>query len=133
MDWSDEDELEFIEEREIKLHPLYYREDGSIDITRRLGCMCCPLKYYKKRLQEFKKRPGMVRAYLRCGNEYLKSHPESKMAKIFSDVYELFVENAFFNSYQDFVKEKSGGIFSDKPDYKKLIEDYFKIDLSDLD
>ena len=40
LDWSDEDELEFIKERGIKLHPLYYREDGSIDITRRLGSMC---------------------------------------------------------------------------------------------
>ena len=73
LDWSDEDELEFIEERGIKLHPLYYREDGSIDITKRLGCMCCPLVYYKKRLQEFKQYPGMVKAYLRCGNEFLKS------------------------------------------------------------
>ena len=134
LDWSDEDELEFIKERGIKLHPLYYREDGSIDITKRLGCMCCPLQYYKKRLQEFKKYPGMVKAYLRCGNEYLKSHPESKTAKRYSDVYEYFVANAFFDRNGDYVKAKlGGGIFSDKPDYKKLIEDYFKIELSDLD
>ena len=52
LDWSDDDELEFIKERGIKLHPLYYREDGSIDVAKRLGCMCCPLKYYKKRLQD---------------------------------------------------------------------------------
>ena len=134
LDWSDEDELEFIEERGIKLHPLYYREDGSIDITRRLGCMCCPMAYYKKRLQEFKKYPGMVKAYLRCGNEFLKSHPNSKTAKRFSDVYEFFVADIFFKNYKDFVKAKLGGdMFSDKPDYKKLIEDYFKIELPDLD
>lgn len=130
LDWSDEDELEFIKERGIKLHPLYYREDGSIDITKRLGCMCCPMSYYKKRLQEFKKYPGMVKAYLRCGNEFLKSHPESKTAKRFSDVYELFVADIFFKYYKDFVKAK-GGIFSDKPDYKKFIEDYFHITLTD--
>ena len=94
--------------------------------------MCCPLKYHKKRLQEFKKRPGMVKAYLRCGNEFLKSHPESKMAKIFSDVYELFVANAFFDRYNDYTKAKlGGGMFDDKPDYKKLIEDYFHITLPD--
>ena len=132
LDWSDEDELEFIKERGLKLHPLYYREDGSIDITKRLGCMCCPLIYYKKRLQQFKKRPGMVKAYLRCGNEFLKSHPESKMAKIFSDVYELFVAYAFFDRYNDYTKAKlGGGIFSYKPTYKKLIEDYFHITLPD--
>lgn len=134
LDWSDEDELEFIEERGIKLHPLYYREDGSIDITKRLGCMCCPLMYYKKRLQDFKQYPGMVKAYLRCGNEYLKSHPQSKTAKQYSDVYEFFVANAFFDNYRDFVKAKlSVSIFSDKPDYKKLIEDHFNIELPNFD
>lgn len=45
LDWTIEDELEFIKERGIKLHPLYYREDGTLDLTRRLGCMCCPLKW----------------------------------------------------------------------------------------
>lgn len=132
LDWSDEDELEFIKERGIKLHPLYYSEDGSIDITKRLGCMCCPLMYYKKRLEAFKQYPGMVKAYLRCGEEYLKSHPESKLAKQNSDVYEYFVANAFFKNYKDFVKATSGdGIFSDGPDYKRLIEYYFDITLKD--
>ena len=134
LDWSDEDELEFIKERGIKLHPLYYREDGSIDITKRLGCMCCPLASYKKRLQEFKKYPCMVKAYLRCGNEFLKSHPKSKTAKRFSNVYEFFVTDIFFKNYKDFVKAKLGGdMFDDKPDYKQLIEDYFKIKLPNLD
>ena len=130
LDWSDEDELEFIKERGIKLHPLYYREDGSIDITKRLGCMCCPLVYYKKRLQAFKQYPGMVKAYLRCGNEFLKSHPESKLAKQYSDVYEFFVASVFFDTQKDYAKAKlEGDMFSAKSDYKKLIEDYFKIEL----
>ena len=132
LDWSDEDELEFIKQRGIKLHPLYYSEDGSIDITKRLGCMCCPLMYYKKRLEAFKKYPGMVKAYLRCGEEFLKSHPGSKLAKQNSDVYEYFVANAFFKNYKDFVKATSGdGILSDGPDYKRLIEYYFDITLKD--
>lgn len=29
LDWSDEEELEFINERKIKLHPLYYNEYGG--------------------------------------------------------------------------------------------------------
>ena len=133
LEWSDEDELEFIKERNIKLHPLYYREDGSIDLTKRLGCMCCPLAYYKKRLQDFKQYPGMVRAYIRYGNEYFRSHPESKLAKQYSDVYEYFVANAFFDNHKDFVKAKLEGMFYDKHDNKKLIEDYFKIKLPNLD
>ena len=131
LDWSDDDELEFIKERKIKLHPLYYREDGSIDITKRLGCMCCPLAYYKKRLEQFKQYPGMVKAYLRCGNEYFKNHPETKIAKSRSNVYEYFVVNTFFDNFNNYVKSDiGGGMFSDKPtNYKKLIEEYFKIEL----
>ena len=131
LDWSDEDELEFIKVRGIKLHTLYYREDGSIDITKRLGCMCCPLKYYKKRLQDFKKYPGMVKAYLRCGNEYLMSHPDCEMAKRYSDVYEYFVASVFFNTQKNYTKAKLEGNMFDEPDYKKLIEDYFHISLTD--
>lgn len=133
LEWSDEDELEFIKERNIKLHPLYYREDGSIDLAKRLGCMCCPLAYYKKRLHEFKQYPGMVKAYIRCGNEYFRSHPESKLAKQYSDVYEYFVANAFYDNHKDYVKAKSRSIFHEKYDYKKLIEDYFEIKLPNLD
>lgn len=134
LEWSDEDELEFIEERGLKLHPLYYREDGSLDLTKRLGCMCCPLAYYKKRLQEFKKYPGMVKAYLRCGHEYFRSHPKSKVAEQYSDVYEYFVANVFFDHHRDYVKAKLGwGIFTESTDYKKLLEDYFKIKLPNLD
>ena len=133
LEWSDEDELEFIVERGIKLHPLYYREDGSLDLAKRLGCMCCPLAYYKKRLEEFKKYPGMVKAYIRCGNEYLRSHPDSKLAEQYSDVYEYFVANAFFDNHRDYAKAKLECIFSGKPDYKQLIEDYFKIQLPNLD
>lgn len=110
LDWSDEDELEFIKERGIKLHPLYYRENGHIDLAKRLGCMCCPLISHKKRLQRFKQWPGMVKAYLRCGEEFLRSHPESKLALQYSDVYEYFVANAFFDNQSDFAKAKLGGV-----------------------
>ena len=133
LEWNDEEELVFIEERGIKLHPLYYRDDGSIDIAKRLGCMCCPLAYYKKRLQEFKKYPGMVKAYIRCGNEFFRSHTESKVTAQYSDVYEYFVANAFFDNHRDYTKSKLEGILYERPDYKQLIEDYFKIELSNLD
>ena len=134
LDWSDEDEMEFIKERGIILHPLYYRENGTIDITRRLGCMCCPLAYFKKRLQDFKRYPGMVKAYIHCGNEYFRSHPESKVKGQYSDVYEYFVANVFFDNHRDYRKAKLGrGLFADSTDDKKLIEDYFKIKLPYLD
>ena len=65
LDWTKDDVLAFIKERGIKLHPLYYRENGSIDVTKRLGCVGCPMASYKQRLQEFKEHPNMVKLYCR--------------------------------------------------------------------
>lgn len=51
--WTDKDILEFIEDRKIKLHPLYYKPDGKIDVKKRLGCMGCPLMSAKKKKRFF--------------------------------------------------------------------------------
>lgn len=45
LDFTDKDVEEFIKERGVKLHPLYYNEDGSLNVKKRLGCMGCPLKH----------------------------------------------------------------------------------------
>ena len=50
----------------IKGNLVCYREDGTIDIKRRLGCMCCPMIYWKRRAVEFRQHPVMVRAYCRA-------------------------------------------------------------------
>ena len=71
LNWTKEDVLAFIKERGIQLHPLYYDESGNIDIDRRLGCMCCPMASHKKRLQEFKKYPNMVKLYVNGGGNSL--------------------------------------------------------------
>ena len=47
LDWTDRDVEQFITERGIKVHPYYYDEKGHFHVERRLGCMCCPLAYYK--------------------------------------------------------------------------------------
>lgn len=70
LDWTKEDVLEFIQERGIKIHSLYYKEDGSINVSKRLGCMCCPLASKKQRLQEFKDHPNMVKLYVRGGGTF---------------------------------------------------------------
>jgi phosphoadenosine phosphosulfate reductase len=98
LDWSDEDVLNYIARHGIKLHPLYYSEDGTIDPKRRLGCMCCPLAYYKKRLDYFRRYPGMVRAYIRAAQKFLDTHPDTDTAGKYSDVYEWFTREAFLRS-----------------------------------
>lgn len=87
LDWTDAEELEFIKERGIKLHQLYYREDGTIDISRRLGCMCCPLMSKRRRIESFMQHPKMLRQYVRNAQMYLDSHPGCKTSQVFKNVY----------------------------------------------
>lgn len=99
LDFTDKDIEEFVKERGVKLHPLYYNEDGSLNIKKRLGCMGRPLKN-DNGLADFKANPKLVRAWLRAGKKWWDSHPHIESRKKFSDIYELFVSSIFFDSYE---------------------------------
>ena len=127
LDWSDQDVVDFIVERGINIHPLYFREDGTIDPKRRLGCMCCPLASTKKRLAQFRERPGMVKAYIRAEQKFRESHPDSKIVSRYADVYEWAVREMFYDKQWQF--EQSKASMFGEIDYKKFLEDYFNIKL----
>lgn len=128
LDWTDEDVVAFIEERDIKLHPLYYREDGSIDPTRRLGCMCCPLAYYKKRIDYFKRYPGMVKAYCRAAQKFIDSHLDNKTVRKYADVYEWFTREVFFERQAYWEDHKEVTLYT-PINYRKFLERYFGVSL----
>lgn len=126
LDWSNDDVLQFVKERNIKLHPLYYRSDGTIDVSRRLGCLCCPLKS-DRGLAEFKDNPRMVKMWIKAGKRWWDTHPNIASRKKFSSIYDLFVQTVFFSSYQDFILA-TNHMFG-KIDCKKFLEEYFSIEL----
>ena len=76
LDWTDTDVAEFIADRGIKCHSLYYDESGNFHVERRLGCMGCPLASRKLRLEEFKKHPNLVKAWVRGGAKILLYSPQ---------------------------------------------------------
>ena len=125
LDWTLEDVKEFIEERGLQLAPIYYREDGSIDYKRRLGCLCCPLASHEHRKHEFEAYPKMVRQYIRNGNVWWQAKPR-RAAKYVEDIYEFFAIHIFGHGYGKAVLNKEA-LF--KTDYKKALEDYFGIKL----
>lgn len=127
LEWSDQDVVDFIESRHIKIHPLYCREDGTIDPKRRLGCMCCPLASTKKRLAQFCERPNMVKAYIRAQQKFRNTHPDSKNTKRYADVYEWAVREFFYDKQWQF-EQSQGGMFGNI-DYKQFLMDYFDINL----
>lgn len=126
LNWTDDDVVEFIKERGIKVHPLYYREDGTIDPKRRLGCLCCPLAYYKKRIEYFKRFPVMVKAYCRAAQKFIDSHPHNKTVNQYSDVYEWFTREIFFEKQGYWNDHKTVTQYI-HVDYREFLEKFFNI------
>lgn len=124
--WSDKDVADFIEQRGIKCHPLYYDEQGRFCVERRLGCMGCPQKS-DRGLGDFKANPRLVKFWLRNGEIWWNTHELYNTKKKFKSHYEVFVRNIFFNDYESY-HNAIDNIFG-HIDCKKFLEEYFDIDL----
>lgn len=131
LEWSDEDVAEFIKERNIKCHPLYYR-GGEFDVTKRLGCMGCPLQSRKKRIQEFKGNPKFLRAWIRAGQKRYstEAYQEGEAKHKFKDAFEAMGYQLYCDNIEQF-KEMTYGMFGEF-DWKEFLQNEFKIDMSDI-
>ena len=132
LEWTDQDVEEFIKERNIKCHPLYYSGGGQFDVTKRLGCMGCPLASRKKRIQFFKENPKWLKAWIRAGQKWYISekYQNGKAKHKFKDAFEAMGYLLFCDNMEDF-KEKTYGMFGDF-DWKEFLQKEFKIDMSDI-
>ena len=131
LEWTDEDVAEFIKERNIKCHPLYYR-GGEFDVTKRLGCMGCPIQSRRKLIQEFKDNPKLLKAWIRAGQKRYKSEAyQNGGAKFkFKDAFEAMGYLLFCENMDEF-KEKTYGMFGEF-DWKEFLQKEFNIDMSDI-
>ena len=131
LEWTNQDVEEFIKERNIKCHPLYYRR-GQFDVTQRLGCMGCPLASRKKRIQEFKDNPKMLKAWIRAGQKRYTSekYQNGKAKHKFKDAFEVMGYMLYCDNIEDF-KEKTYTLFGEF-DWKEFLQNEFKIDMSDI-
>ena len=127
LNWSDQDVADFIADRHIQCAPVYYDEQGKFHIERRLGCIGCPMAYYKKRIAVFKQYPGMVRQYVRNLQKFWDSKPNAKCHELYPNVYAQFYRDVFCTSQEQYNKS-AHGLF-EQPDYKAFLEDYFGIKL----
>lgn len=122
ISWADEDIFRFIEEENLKLHPLYYT-NGKLDITKRLGCIGCPLKGDRGR-SDFIEYPKMLRQIVRSYSKYVNNH------KAIEGIYEDIIWNLFYSNHGDEKFQQTfHGLFS-PPDPKKLLETYFNVNLT---
>lgn len=128
LEWTTQDVADFIEDRKIKCAPVYYDEKGNFHPERRLGCMCCPLASTKKRIEEFKKYPGMVKLYIKAEQQFLDSHTSSSSyINHCGDAITCFVHDVFFPGSREWEVVKDG-LFG-APDFKGFLEKTFGITL----
>lgn len=127
LDWTSQDIAEFVSERGIKCHPLYYDEAGNFHVERRLGCIGCPIATRRKRILEFKAYPNMVKMYCRAGELYRQNHPDSPNNKIFASVYDWFTMILFCDNIEDFKARFGANLFSQGIDCKTFLEREFNI------
>lgn len=130
LEWSDSDVAEFIKERNIQCHPLYYDEDGEFHVERRLGCIGCPMRSDNGK-SDFLRYPKFFKRLLVVLQEYLNTHPHVGAVRKFDNAYGVLYHNLFCNSYEDYQNKVSGGLFLELAiDPKTFMEEYFKIDLT---
>ena len=132
LEWTDQDVEEFIKERNIKCHPLYYRGGGQFDVTKRLGCVGCPLQSRRKRIQEFKDNPKFLKAWIRAGQKRFQSeaYQNGDSKYHFKDAFEVMGYQLYCDNIDDF-KEKTYTLFGEF-DWKEFLQNEFKIDMGDI-
>jgi len=127
LEWTDADVAEFINERGIKCHPLYYDEQGNFHVERRLGCVGCPLMSRKKRIEVFKENPKLVKLWIKNGAVWFYRDKPLKTRDTFGTIYDYFFYNLFCqNSMQSYLDKKH--TMFEELDCKKFLEDYFGIE-----
>lgn len=130
LEWTNEDVTQFIAERGIKCHPLYYDEEGTFHVERRLGCVGCPLATGCGR-KDFEKYPKMLKAWLRAYKRWWDTHGNAHTMTMFPSIYAKVTFTLFFRDFETFKKETTSELFPEMNlNYKQYLEDYFGIDLT---
>lgn len=130
LSWNDKDVSEFIAERGIKCHPLYYDEQGNFHAERRLGCIGCPLKSDAGRA-DYKAYPRLFKQVVKSVLAWWQSHPQSKSVKKFGTPYGLLANSLFYRSYAEWQADDNN-LFG-RTDWKDFLEKQFNVTLPSFD
>lgn len=119
--WENSDIVTFHDTFNLKFHPLYY-DGGKFDVTRRLGCIGCPLRG-DRGVSDYLKYPKFLRQLCRAYSKYVDNH--KPVISVYHDVvWQLFYSNHGDNKFQ----QTYFGLFT-PPSPKQFLEDYFHIEL----
>lgn len=127
LDWDLQDVEAFIRDRGIRLHDLYY-PDGNLDVSKRLGCMACPLASQGKRRPALVGKTNFVKAIMCNGAEWTM-----RTAKMHNISYRKPWEYAYGFLHGEFSKNMLERLATQTELFpitmKQRIEDEFQVDL----
>ena len=130
LEWNNDDVKNYIIDRGIRCHPLYYDDKGEFRVERRLGCIGCPLAPTSAKA-EFKRHPKFVKAYIDAARVFLNAK-YGRYGK-YKDEYTYFYSRYFCptaEDYNSFMSQLDGNnLFAEKIDIKHFLEEYFELEL----
>lgn len=126
LSWSDNDVEDFIKDRGIHCHPLYYDKEGNFCVKRRLGCIGCPLQA-DAGIEDFKMYPKFFKQLVECVCIWWDAHPDAKSHKKFQSPYGVIAHNLFYKNFYDWQADNYS-LFGFE-DWKALLERAFKVRL----
>lgn len=128
LNWTNDDVADFIAERGIKCHPLYYDDNGNFHVERRLGCIGCPLSGNAKK--EYKQYPKLLKQIIRAVDDCIREHPHRSICTKFGgSAYNVIYQDLFCSSYEDYVAKMRPDLWGNLLDTKQAMEQYFGIEL----
>lgn len=122
LDWNIDDELYIVQNENIKLHESYIGDNGQYDLTRRVGCIGCPLLGDRGK-RDFLQYPKFLKLWIKAYSKYVSTH------KAVESVYHDIVWHLFYSNHgNEKYNQTYHGLF-EPPDPKSFLSDYFKIQL----
>lgn len=107
---TDEDIKNIVFEHCLECHPLYYNEDGSFCVERRLGCIGCPLQGDRGK-GDYVQYPKLLEQVIKRLVVFHENHGRTKRDAYLNAVYNLFYSNHGLKKYQ----QRFEGLFPDDP------------------
>lgn len=124
--WTNEHIKQYIEANQIQCHPNYYDDHGIFHVERRIGCLCCPLRY-DIGLRDFKRYPRYVKIWTQAMATYRLTRPTiQRSIAYFQDEYEAFYHHLFIHDLKK-LQIKRKDLFGFYP--RERLMEYFNIDL----
>ena len=122
LNFNNDDIDYLVQKHSIEMHPKYYDESGKFIVTRRLGCIGCPLQGDRGR-SDYLQFPGLLRQVMKRLISFHTRKGRTPTNAYLNAVYNLFYSNHKIEKYMQTYQ----GLFSNDP--KAFLEQYFKIEL----